>query len=445
MRKLLVVLMVVAFAATAFAVDVKLSGDFEVKGIYLENRDFSKNKSKSDYGTENWWEQDGAITAKIGVAKGTSFTVRGDFRDGTWGTKEMQAKKPGKMDNQAGTDESGFTVQRAFLEHDFGKVQLAAGLMSTGGWGTAFRNNVEGNYRIKLMVPVADGILTFQTTKAYEGSNNESYHYRNSGKDDSTQYGVDFIGKLDAFTYGVNVIYKNDSRVNDKNKPYGEWKPVDPSDITTATKGDSDAIDQFDLSFLLKGDFGQFGFESEFAYVNTNTDVKGEKDWNAFGAYINGFGTFDKATVGLAFVYTSVDKKTGKTLDYGDDFDVTFIVDEIEPFSGNRYDDLAGFTTFKPYVDFAVTEDLTVGAAFAYAFSNFKKSTVRDGKAIDLVTNKTRLYEFDAYVSYQINRALNYTVKAAYLQADKLSADNGATKYNADPIYYASHTLSLAF
>lgn len=441
MRKLLVVLMVVAFAATAFAVDVKLSGNFEVKGIYLENRDFSKNKSKSDYGTENWWEQDGAITAKIGVAKGTSFTVRGDFRDGTWGTEEMQAKRPGKMANQAGTDESGFTVQRAFLEHDFGKVQLAAGLMATGGWGTAFRNNVEGNYRIKLMVPVADGVLTFQTTKAYEGSNGGNAHqYRDSGKDDSTQYGVDFIGKFDAFTYGVNVIYKNDSRVNDGIAASSEFV-VNPA----ATKGDSDAIDQFDLSFLLKGDFGQFGFESEFAYVNTNTDVKNAKDWNAFGAYINGFGTFDKATVGLAFVYTSVDKKTGKTLDYGDDFDVTFIVDEIEPFGDNGYDDLAGFTTFKPYVDFAVTEDLTVGASFAYAFSNFKKSTVRDGKAIDLVTNKTRLYEFDAYVSYQINSALNYTVKAAYLQADKLSADNGATKYNADPIYYASHTLSLAF
>ncbi|MCD8569179.1 MAG: hypothetical protein LRY50_13000 [Geovibrio sp.] len=81
MRKLLVVLMVVAFAATAFAADVKLSGYMEVKGIYLENA----GVDKKSLGNDAWWEQDGNVQAKFIVDKGTAFTVRGDFHDGTWG------------------------------------------------------------------------------------------------------------------------------------------------------------------------------------------------------------------------------------------------------------------------------------------------------------------------------------------------------------------------
>jgi hypothetical protein len=401
MRKLLVVLMVVAFAATAFAADVKLSGYMEVKGIYVENG----GANEDSLGENSWWEQDGNVQAKFIVDKGTAFTVRGDFRDGTWGTDEMKAK------SNYSDGEQGFTIQRAFLEHDFGKAAIHAGLMATGGWGTAFDNNVEGNYRVKLIVPVATGKLTFQTTKQKE---NGSYTVEDSEKDDDDQYGVDFVGKTNAFTYGFNLTYTNKS--------------------SAVTDQDSDGVQQTKLNLMLKGDLGMFGFESEFAYADVATDVVGADDYDLFGAYINGFTKFGKTTAGLAFVYGSVDKDTGNAFQYADDFDSTFIVDELGGVTGG--DDLQGFTTFKLYADYAHTDALTLGAAFAYAFSNYDDDNQPNYADINL-------YELDAYVSYQINKALNYTVKAAYLQVNEIGA--GAAQYDADPIYYASHMLSVGF
>ncbi len=414
MRKLLVVLMVVAFAATAFAADVKLSGYMEVKGIYLENA----GVDKKSLGNDAWWEQDGNVQAKFIVDKGTAFTVRGDFRDGTWGTPGMVAKS--SIATGTTDDEQGFTIQRAFLEHDFGKAGLlSAGLMATGGWGTAFGNNVEGNYRVKLAVPVATGKLTFQTTKNAEYAK----QYEDSEKDDNDGYGVDFVGKSGAFTYGANLTYGNNSST------------VRPGvGGSTSTKGDSDGTQTTKLELMLKGDLGMFGFESEFAYADVSTDVANAKDYNLFGAYVNGFAKLGKTTAGLAFVYGSVDKDTGNAYQYADDFDTTFIVDELGGVTGS--DDLQGFTTFKLYADYAHSDALTLGAALAYAFSNYDDDKQPNFADINL-------YELDVYASYQINKALNYTVKAAYLQVNEIGS--GAAQYDADPVYYASHTLSVAF
>ncbi|WP_265821949.1 hypothetical protein [Geovibrio ferrireducens] len=417
MRKLLVVLMVVAFAATAFAADVKLSGYMEVKGIYVENG----GANEDSLGEKSWWEQDGNVQAKFIVDKGTAFTVRGDFHDGTWGDPEMKAKT-------TGDGEAGFTIQRAFLEHDFGKAAIHAGLMATGGWGTAFGNDVEGNYRVKLIVPVATGKLTFQTTKNYEAGD---YEVEDSEKDDNDGYGVDFVGKTGAFTYGANLTYANNSYVTNSG---GVQYP--------STVNNSDGTQQVKLEVMLKGDLGMFGFESEFAYADVTSDIlvsesaTASQDYNLFGAYVNGFAKLGKTTAGLVFLYGSTDEDANKGYAFADDFDTTYIVDELGGNAlapGKGHDDLTGYTAFKLYADYAHSDALTLGAAFVYAFSNWDDADYED----------INLYELDAYVSYQINKALNYTVKAAYLQVNEIGS--GADQYDADPIYYASHMLSVAF
>jgi hypothetical protein len=387
----------------------------EVKGVYTEN--FKTVEMDGDEDSSSHWEQDGNIQAKFIVDKGTAFTVRGDFRDGTWGTDEMKAK------SNYSDGEQGFTIQRAFLEHDFGKAAIHAGLMATGGWGTAFGNNVEGNYRVKLIVPVATGKLTFQTTKNKE---NGDASYEDAEKDDNDQYGVDYVGKTGAFTYGFNLTYTDNS--------YTVRPGVGGS---TSTKGDSDGTQQAKLELMLKGDLGMFGFESEFAYADISTDVAVNDDYDLFGAYINGFAKLGKTTVGLAFVYGSTDDSSATTeagFEYGDDFDTTFIVDEVDGFGlGNG--DLVGFTTFKLYADYAHTDALTVGGAFVYASSNWDNTILQD----------TDFYEVDAYVSYQINKALNYTVKAAYAEMSDIIDSSTLDKYDSEALYYASHTLSVAF
>ncbi|MCD8569178.1 MAG: hypothetical protein LRY50_12995 [Geovibrio sp.] len=311
------------------------------------------------------------------------------------GDPEMAAKT-------TGDDEAGFTIQRAFLEHDFGKAGLlSAGLMATGGWGTAFGNNVEGNYRVKLAVPVAGGKLTFQTTKVKE---NGSYTTEDSEKDDNDGYGVDFVGKAGAFTYGANLTYGNNSAaVMDSG-----------SDGTQTTK----------LEVMLKGDLGMFGFESEFAYADVSTDVTGAEDYSLYAAYVNGFAKLGKVTPGLIFVYASTDDDADKGYEFGDDFDTTFIIDELGFFG---FDDLAGMTAVKAYVDYAHNDALTLGGSFTYADSNWEDDDMN-------------LYEVDAYVAYKINKALTYTVKAAYAQVNDI-----ANTFDSDPIYYASHTLSVGF
>lgn len=410
MRKLLVVLMVVAFAATAFAADVKLSGYMEVKGIYIENGEANEDS----LGETSWWEQDGNIQAKFIVDKGTSFTVRGDFRDGTWGESNMVAK------TNSG-DEGGFTIQRAFLEHDFGKAAIQAGLMGTGGWGTAFSNNVEGNYRVKLIVPVSNGKVQFQTTKSNESGSFPS-NKKDAEKDDNDQYGVDYVGKTGNYTYGFNLTYRMDSRVNNEG----------------GLKGDDDSADTVKLELMLKGELGLLGFESEFAYQDVSTDEVGAEDYDLFGAYVNVWGNLGKFTPGIAFIYGSTDEDANKGYEFGDDFNTTLLVDLTDGYnlSGAGYStngDLAGYTAVKAYLDYAHNDALTIGGAFTYAVSNWDDPNYEDVK----------FYELDAYVSYQINKALNYTVQAGYAQADEIGT--GAAQYDSDPIYLAAHTLSISF
>jgi hypothetical protein len=418
--------MVMAFAATAFAVDVKLGGSFEVKGIYTNNLNGYED---GDGTNKSWWEQDGNVQAVFTAEKGTRMIVRGDFRDGTWGTDDMKAKT-------AGSGEKNFTIQRAYIEQDFGKnMTLYAGLMKTGAWGTAFGDNGEGNYRVKFNIKFGAGTLSLNTTKNTEiGKDND---YEDAEKDDSDSYGGNFVGKYQNFKYGLDVSYKNNSTT------VGGMASGDNfnSDSDGFPEGDDDGDKTTKVNVLFAGDFSFIGFESEFGYANTSTDQEDKEDYSVYGVYVNVFGKLGAVTPGIAFMYGSVDESHGFA--YGDDFDSTLIIDErgtegMNNGSKDDLDDLVGYTTVKPYVTFDATDALSITGAFAYFVSNWDEDDNPEYSDIDG-------YEVDIIAAYKINKSITYTVGAAYAQINSIGSDDDNEQYDSDPIYYLSHRLNLEF
>ncbi|WP_022852116.1 hypothetical protein [Limisalsivibrio acetivorans] len=398
MRKLLVVLMVLAFASTALAVDVKLNGFFKVKGGYFQNKYFASDDTQ----TEQWWEQDGEVFAKFEVEKGTAVFVRTEFHDETW-------KSP-----DGGADED-ITVERAWMMHDFGSVAVHAGLMSGGGWSHSFGNDVGGKYRVKLTSKLPMGsLVAFIQKNAENGYGLAPTDDEDSEKDDSDTYAVGMKMKMGALSVEPLLVYTNNS--------------------AAVMDGDDDGMKKTSLDVGLAGDFGALGFEAELDYDSVTTDVAGAEDYNLYGLYANVFMNMGNLTPGFIFAYGSTDEDANVGYDFDDDFDSAIILgDELGVGGG---DDLTGMTLYALYLNAKLSKKAKASVQYAYATSNWDSDTTASGFANP---EDGAAQELDVVLSYKITDAVGYKVQFAYASV------NDDVKDDADPAYYASHELKVSF
>jgi len=126
MRKLLVALMMVAFAATAFAADVTFSGSYEFNGRYTKNYNMNKNTDAAGVTTKGYTEGDSVTNSyykhtfdlwmNVQTDKDTFFKSMIEFADYAI---QGNGKYDGDGDYPTGDT---FTLQRAWMGHNFGSV-----------------------------------------------------------------------------------------------------------------------------------------------------------------------------------------------------------------------------------------------------------------------------------------------------------------------------------
>ncbi|MCD8553644.1 hypothetical protein [Seleniivibrio sp.] len=417
MRKLLVALMMVAFAATAFAADIKFSGSYEVNGRYTDNYNLNglSEHVYTGYGTgtptqeyqngapvasddavsASWYKQTFDLWMNVQTDKDTFFKSMIEFVDDKYANGSPNSQDGDYAKNGLGGD--NFELQRAWLGHNFGGILLEAGLMNSGTWGYAFGDNAEGNMRIKATFDVPYGKLSVYTQKSAESSD---INKKDSEDDDADKYSIGYKGTFG----GIMVAPKLDYDIKSSGTKNGDYEG----------SGDSKTID-FDLA--AGGKFGALTVEAEYQLKSTSLADEGtgnNKDYDVYGFYLNANYNLGSATVGALTAYASVssdDETQGYS--FGDDFDVTFILDDELALGDKNGIGMTGFWTTALYATYDVNDKLNVMAKYAYAKSNWKS----DSGANKYLEDATA-WELDGMATYAITKDLSYYVLAGYAKVD---------------------------
>ncbi|MGA1861324.1 hypothetical protein OWM07_00350 [Deferribacter thermophilus] len=409
MKKLLVILALLAFAATSFAVELKLSGDFYVRGSYISIDTDETNGVDEKY---SYYDQDMNLWAKLVVDENTWVTTRFAIHDENW-----------KDDSEDEADDD-FTAERVWMTHKFSTgTTLDAGLMTGAGWGTAFGNDTGGKYRIKFTQALPYGSLVAFVQKNTEKG--AELKYKDAEKDDSDTYGLGANIKAGDFKIMPLVTYMNNSA-----------KYLDNG---------TDAQKTWRADVAFTGKVGMVGFEGEFSYVTMNDDDNSSLDFDVYGVYLNGYAMVDKVKVGAIVAYGSYDKDAKKGYDFEDDFDSTLVLgdwlqlgdDYAYGYGTKGESDLVGMTLLQLYAKTNVTDKLSVNASLSYVFSNQEDNEYEDVKA----------YEVDLGASYAITKNLTYSLAFGYAQVKDIIENNGLTdedKFDLKAIR-AYHKIALTF
>lgn len=435
MRKLLVALMMVAFAATAFAADVTFSGSYEFDGKYTKNYNLNSSVDSNgvagkDAVNNSYYEHDLKLWMNVQTDKDTFLKVMTELVDYTVPAENttVGTSDQSYADN-TGTDGSGISVQRAWMGHNFGDVTVEAGLMDSGAWGYAFGDNLEGSYRVKATFNnVAGGKLILLTQKKSEAASNDWGNKRkDANKDDGDKYSIGYKGTFGDLFIAPKLDYDINSNV-DQNGGYdgADYKTVD-----------------FDMAAGYN--FGALALQAEYQLKhNTYADeTTTRKDYDVYGAFVGATYAMGKTTLGALTAYGSVSSDNkNKGYDFNDDFDSTFILGDdmglgLNGTSVDGNQDLTGFWATAIYATYQATDKLSLMGKVAYATSNWDSDGVT-GSARDMLDGATA-WEFDASANYAITKALNYYVNAGYA---KINLDGYS---DPDAIVLVKHGLVLSF
>ena len=402
MRKLLVALMIVAFAATAFA-EVTLSGSYFARGSYFQN---AANMDKDTDDKNMYYDHDFDLWINAKTDKNTFFKAKLELVDEQWGTTDGANVSANPYNAQKGQGLETLALERAWLGHNFGAVTVEAGLMNGGSWGYAFGNKADGKYRVKATIPAGPGNLMVFVQKNKE-TNFLTTDRKDADADDSDTYYLGYKGKFGGLTVAPLFYYVADGL----------------QDADGDGEKSTMAVD-----LAIGGNFGAIGFEFEGIYKTTKSDDSGANEPTEYSLYANVFGKVAAAKVGFITAYENADEDEGGNGNgaLGEDFDdrwLALLGDwEAAPMV------TTGVWANGIYADYAVNEKLSLTTSLFYIVSNLDNN---DSTAID----------FEVGASYAITEALSYNINAGYATVD-LDSDLGD---DPDPAMYAQHYLAISF
>jgi hypothetical protein len=440
MKRLLLVLFILVGVSSAFAADLKVTGDFMVRG----NMDSNFALDTSNERTNDYFDYD--LNLNLALIANESATVfvkltydKNVDEKGTVANGDATDYDRGTASAQQTYKNSSLAVERAYLNYKFAPfLQAEAGLMAGGQWASTFGDTEINVMRLKVIGALSPDLIFLaiyqKDNELNSGTSTESVDPADSEKDDVNTYylaGSLTFGPLKVLplliynTAGVNYDGAlNQASLGNITKKY---------DVTTMA---------FDLG--INGDFGMIGFESEFIYKKTDTDgfaddnaaaalyllTAADKDLydrTTYGAYVNVFAKIDPFKVGFVYAYASSDKTDG-TFSWGEDFDVCVVMDDwiFNSQDGLTAENLKGFSVYKLYAE-AKIDKLTVNAAVAYGASNISD-------------DDSEFTEIDAGVAYALDANATYSIYGGYAMTDKF--DGLTESVNA---YTIRHQMAIKF
>ncbi len=405
----------VVMAAPVMAVDADFSGDFRVRGSYVEHYNLKDTSESHDFMDMRF-----RLQTVFKASDNLSVTTRFDALDNyMFGSTAATPKDVGGNEGNINFDRAYMTIKT-----DFGKFDL--GRMSGGAWGTSFIDSETEKDRIKFTKTMDDMTLYLVYQK------NEENDYTTTGTlasdEDSETYYLLTKYKLEDTTAGLLLAFTNNKATE------------------TATTRKYSAAPYF------VSKFGPLTIQGELQYNWGDTDNDGtvvdvdikELAYNVEASYNFGPGS---VMAGYAFVSGDNDDATEDSAfgNVGDDWEKLFILttSEITDLDTNlgsignlSEDQNEGAKIIYGGANFSPLDNLNLGLVVGYA----KADKVQSGKTKDEYGT-----EYDLTLNWKIYDNLTYTAIAAYLDAGDLYKEYVSDDAHFDDTYALFHQLQLSF
>ena len=315
MKKFLVVLLslglIVAFGATASALDVKFSGQYYVAGQYESNR--SLNSTDRGTALADIWQRARVQTTFV-IAEGLSFTTRFDALEKMWGGIGMSTTSQFDRSNSRSqvtstvtqsspAAQENFEMEQAYVNFKTGVGTFQVGYQDAEVWGTGFGDTPNSRPRIVFYNNIGPVTITGVFEKGYDSVNASTATNIATVDGDVDKYMLNGVYRGKGLEVGLLYVYAN----------AGYYR-------TTALAGAAAAdgtattfrINQHTLSPYMKGTFGPVYVEGELIYFFGNAreyDVApaaGNRVATGWGGY-----ALAKVNVGPAYFGASIGYSTG--------------------------------------------------------------------------------------------------------------------------------------
>ena len=424
--------LVLAFSASAMAVDVKFSGSFYAAGMYQDNITFQTVGSQANISTAFYYQRLRLQTDFI-VSPGLKLVTRFDAMDRIWGGYRGGSVNDGSYEDYKRTSEGqNIAFDWAHIAYTSPIGLFEVGYMEDNGWGTVFGNNAINGPSIGAIsytVPVGPVYLNAKLSKNLDRSNSAIFGAAATDQDnDSLSICGIYVPNKD-IQIGLLGAYK---RVASGRAATSIWPYPLPAQVNAHA---------YTVNPYAKAKFGPIAVEAEVNYAfgeadwepslagNTKTDISN------LTAYANLLADFGMFYAGGTFAYVSGDDPTttynkmeGGLIDGGVDFTPCLILFGYErntyagPIPGYNY-------TPSGYL-IGNAGPTPLGGAMSNAWFGQGKVGVRPVAKLDInasvsyaqadkkpagVLNADMGWEVDVTGTYKLTNNLSYMLGGAYL------------------------------
>jgi hypothetical protein len=434
--------LVMAFSMSAFAVDVKVSGEFYAAGLYLNNTSVQKEWTRSSDGaiisndspSTAFFYQRLRIGTDFIISPSLKLVTRFDALDRIWGG-QRSTPASGALSTSSAIDSADTRAENENIAVDWAYINYVSpvgtfevGYMNYGATGTIFGNSYVPAGRIKYYSPLINN--SFNINADFSKIKDQSYSAVTN-----TLF-TDAVTDADNDVYSIEGTYTwKDGKAGLKAQYYRSAanRPLSSTPAATSTNNKSTYF-QFTPYVIAK--VGPVALQAELIYATgdysdydqptTKQDVKLDN----LGGWIDATATFAPIYVGGTFAYVSgddpntTDKKEGGTVSGGRDWNPCLIMFNyydsaywVGPISGYENSAVNGGMSnawfFQGRIGVKPTPQLDAMLSISYATADKKPTS--DGKPGATYANGTYGTEVDLTGTYKITNNLSYMLGFGYL------------------------------
>jgi len=320
--------LVLAFSASAMAVDVKFSGSFYAAGMYLDKTTLRNTNDGSDNVSTAFYFQRLRVQTDFIVSPGLKLVTRFDAMERAWGAPRTSATLSATADALLTKDSAGTTAENENIAFDWAYIEYASpigllqvGLMEDGSTGTIFGNSLTTAGRIKYASTIGPVAIKADITKGKDQSSTAK-NIATVTDADNDKYGIEGVYAWKDGKAGMKVTYYN----------YAEKSPS----ATSTPAGSNYKKKYFLFTPYAIAKVGPVNIQAEVNYATGSLkkygDSLGDVSLSNLSAFVDATATFGPVYFGGTFAYISGDdpntsyKQEGGTLNGGQDWNPTLIM-----------------------------------------------------------------------------------------------------------------------
>ncbi|KQC10502.1 MAG: hypothetical protein APR62_12025, partial [Smithella sp. SDB] len=402
--------LIMAFSVSAFAVDVKVSGEYYAAGLYLNKtnvNNFDECDAIANLSTAFFYQRLRVGTDFI-VSPGLKLVTRFDAMERIWGGVRNTESEPPELaadSAQSRSENENIAVDWVYINYVSPIGTFDVGIMNDGSTGTVFANSYAPSARIKYAYTINPFTLSLAYTKVKDQSYSAVTTGTNFTDGDNDKYGVQGVYKWKDGKAGLNVNYYR----------YAEKKPA------------SNYIKTYLLfTPYAMAKIGPVNLQAELNYGTGKNkkydDGTGDQKLESWSGWVDATATFAPVYVGATVAFVSGDDPSTSdvnegTLNGGRDwnpclimfnyYDVANWVGDVHGYSGTTVTGpMTNALFFQGRLGIKPMPELDAMLSVSYAQADKKPTGYANG---------TYGTEIDLSGTYKITNNLSYMLGVGYL------------------------------